>query len=326
MPVYGVERYIAHALDSVLAQTFTDWELLVVNDGSTDRSRAIAEQYEKDDPRITILDKPNGGLSDARNFGVKHARGSYIHFFDSDDWIDPDYYENLISATQSTWPDIVVSGYVVAIERDGQVVDTSVRHCLQGSFVLPQGTTHLQFINGYVNYAWNKLFKASFLTTHSLEYAKGLYLVEDCEFMSRAVACSPKIVYTTAVGYHYIDRQRSTLSKVFDDNTLKFNAVRLSALEKLLGYYGATPAQAARELDDYKMALIQVSLSNLFYNSHVLDTSQYVSHVKKIFNSKELKTNHFPTYSFQASAISLLAKLKLYRAICFIYKHHKRKI
>lgn len=80
MPVYGVELYIAKAIESVMKQTFSSWELIVVNDGTKDRSREIAKQYEAGDSRIKVYDKENGGLSDARNFGLKLATGKYIHF------------------------------------------------------------------------------------------------------------------------------------------------------------------------------------------------------------------------------------------------------
>lgn len=80
MPVYGVEKYLADAIESVLAQSYQDWELLIVNDGSTDNSYTIAKEYELKDVRITVFNKENGGLSDARNYGLQYAKGEYIHF------------------------------------------------------------------------------------------------------------------------------------------------------------------------------------------------------------------------------------------------------
>ena len=85
MPTYNVEEYIASAIESVLVQSFSDWELLIVDDGSTDNSNAVAQKYSMQDKRIKVLRKENGGLSDARNFGLERACGKYVHFFDSDD-------------------------------------------------------------------------------------------------------------------------------------------------------------------------------------------------------------------------------------------------
>ena len=90
MPMYRVEQYIEKAITSVLKQDFQDWELLVVNDGSPDKSREIASSIASGDNRIKILDKENGGLSDARNYGLDRAIGEFVHFYDSDDWIESD--------------------------------------------------------------------------------------------------------------------------------------------------------------------------------------------------------------------------------------------
>ena len=88
VPIYNVEKYLAKCLDTILAQTFSDIEIICVNDGSTDNSRKILSEYAKKDSRIKIVDKKNGGLSSARNAGMKVAQGEFISFIDSDDWID----------------------------------------------------------------------------------------------------------------------------------------------------------------------------------------------------------------------------------------------
>ena len=95
IPVYNVRQYLRECLDSVLAQTCSDWEAICVNDGSTDDSLAILQEYAAKDDRFRIIDQPNGGLSAARNSGIKAAEGEYIFLLDSDDWIVPDALERL---------------------------------------------------------------------------------------------------------------------------------------------------------------------------------------------------------------------------------------
>lgn len=95
IPVYNVQQYLPHCLDSVLAQTCPDWEAVCVNDGSTDGSLAILNEYASKDKRFRIIDQPNGGLSAARNAGIRAAKGEYVFFLDSDDWIVPDALEHL---------------------------------------------------------------------------------------------------------------------------------------------------------------------------------------------------------------------------------------
>ena len=95
IPIYNVESYLRKCLDSIIEQSFPYFELLLINDGSTDASTQICQEYVEKDDRIRYFEKENGGVSSARNFGIKHSRGEYITFIDSDDWIEPNYLEIL---------------------------------------------------------------------------------------------------------------------------------------------------------------------------------------------------------------------------------------
>ena len=107
IPVYKVEKYVGRCLDSVIGQTFTDWEAICVNDGSPDGSRGILARYAEGDSRIRIVDKPNGGLSDARNAGMRNASGEYVVFLDSDDFIHPQTFEISFALARKAGTDIV---------------------------------------------------------------------------------------------------------------------------------------------------------------------------------------------------------------------------
>lgn len=210
MPMFRVERYIEKAIKSVLDQDFQDWELLVVNDGSTDGSRDIASMMAASDERIKILDKENGGLSDARNYGLDRAIGDFIHFYDSDDWIEPDFYSKLLNEIEDF--DLVVCGYKVDNEKS--VIE---RRGYTGDLSQVAGTSLYHLVGTYLNFAWNKLFKRSFLVENSLYYEKGLYRIEDSEFMMRFLNCTPKVKMIDYSGYHYMVRNTATLSNIFDD-------------------------------------------------------------------------------------------------------------
>ena len=107
IPVYNVEAYLRECIDSVLSQTYPHFEIILVDDGSTDSSGAICEEYVNQDHRITVIHKQNGGLSSARNAGLDKASGQYVYFLDSDDWILPDALESLVSAAEDASADIV---------------------------------------------------------------------------------------------------------------------------------------------------------------------------------------------------------------------------
>ena len=108
VPIYNVEKYLAKCIDSIINQTLTNIEIILVNDGSTDNSRKIIDKYDKKDSRIKVIHKKNGGQGSARNAGLDIAKGEYIGFVDSDDWIDSNMYENLYNAAISNNADIVV--------------------------------------------------------------------------------------------------------------------------------------------------------------------------------------------------------------------------
>ena len=112
VPIYNSKDYLSRCLDSILKQTLEDMEIICVDDGSTDSSPAILQEYAKKDPRIRVITKKNQGLVAARKTGVKEAAGKYIGYVDSDDWIEPDMYETLCQYAQSNQADMVTSGYI----------------------------------------------------------------------------------------------------------------------------------------------------------------------------------------------------------------------
>lgn len=127
VPVYNVEKYLHRCIDSILAQTFTDFELLLIDDGSTDGSGAICDEYATKDNRVRVFHKENGGVSSARNLGLDNMRGGYLTFVDSDDWVDSTYLGELIEYSDA---DLVVSDFIV--EGESQWNEKLPVGCWQG--------------------------------------------------------------------------------------------------------------------------------------------------------------------------------------------------
>ena len=112
VPIYNVEEYLCKCLDSIVNQTYTDYELILIDDGSTDDSGKIADEYSSKDDRITVIHKKNSGVSDARNRGLENASGKYICFIDADDWIEVSYLEELLLLAKSNDADIAMCSYL----------------------------------------------------------------------------------------------------------------------------------------------------------------------------------------------------------------------
>ena len=131
VPVYNVEKYIKKCLDTIISQTFSDIEIICVNDGSTDSSRKILEEYKNKDSRIIIIDKKNGGLSSARNAGMKVAMGEYISFIDSDDWIEETMLEKLYNNMTTLNTDITICAVHQFDETKQAIDDTNPYYTLE---------------------------------------------------------------------------------------------------------------------------------------------------------------------------------------------------
>lgn len=207
VPVYKVENYLQKCIDSILAQTFTDFELILVDDGSPDNCPALCDAAAAKDARIRVLHQKNGGLSAARNAGLDVARGEWIGFVDSDDYIAPEMYETLYKAVQSTGADLALCDYVK--------VDETGALCTQTHVAVPQksltGRELLQ--KAYwttVQIACNKLYHRTIFA--QLRYPVGK-LNEDFFVIPEICLNTQKAVVVPDVLYYYVQRGDSIMGK-----------------------------------------------------------------------------------------------------------------
>ena len=161
VPVYNVEKYLERCLDSILVQPFKNFELILVNDGSTDNSLSICQRYEVTNNRIVIVDKPNGGLSSARNAGLKVAKGNYVSFIDSDDFISSNFYEaNMEFLEKKPDIDMMILPYCkysdtdnVLYKNDPQVCLIKMMYliiCFRASIIVRYGDAFTKLIYSYI--------------------------------------------------------------------------------------------------------------------------------------------------------------------------------
>ena len=208
VPVYNVEKYLRKCLDSLINQTLKDIEIICVNDGSKDNSLKILEEYSKKDNRIIVINQENAGLSVARNSGMKIAKGQYIGFVDSDDWIDLDYYEKLYYSATSNDADIAVGGII-------RVTGIKKKKFLNFKKETLTDNTKLKFELCDVpekSYVWNKIYKTEKLKEIGLEFEKGIFY-EDCIFTPQALFYLGKIVTVPNIYYYYLRRGNSTVKQ-----------------------------------------------------------------------------------------------------------------
>ena len=140
VPVYNVQNSVARCLESICAQTWKDIEVILVNDGSRDESFSICEQFREKDPRIVLVDKSNSGVSETRNCGMSLARGKYVQFVDSDDYLDPDFTERLVTAAEANNADLVIAPYWMVIPANSSKATQAGYYYVQN----PQSICHTQ--------------------------------------------------------------------------------------------------------------------------------------------------------------------------------------
>lgn len=174
IPIYNVQDYLKKCLDSLYQQIRPDYEVILVNDGSTDNSLSICKEYKEKYPDTILIDKRNGGLSDARNAGVAVATGRYFYFLDSDDWLAPNAIRPLYDMAINKNCEVVQGGFLYAYEKECYLDDRYVK-IEQGSFVLSKEEAMRELIrNNYVkNFAWGKLYRADIVKRHS--FPNGVY-------------------------------------------------------------------------------------------------------------------------------------------------------
>lgn len=170
VPIYNVEKYLTQCINSVLRQSYQNLKIILVNDGSTDNSSKICDDYAQKDSRIVVIHKGNGGLSDARNAGIKIATGEYIYFIDSDDWLAPRAIETLLDFAIKNNCEIVQGSWYYAY-NDYLLYDNSRKN----PFILNREQAMKELIkNDYIkNFAWGKLYKTEIVKKHL--FVKGVY-------------------------------------------------------------------------------------------------------------------------------------------------------
>lgn len=200
IPSYNEEKYISRCLDSVLNQTFSDFEILCVDDGSTDNTFKIIKDYSEHDGRIIPLENPDKGVSAARNFGIKNAKGDYIGFVDSDDFIQPQMYEFLYKAVTENSSDFSVCRYKKTSEFSEEFFEYKTDNFYPENFISLFDNEFNKNNELIFSGVWTKLIKKSFLKEIRFENFK---IGEDTVFNSKLCSKDYKAVFVDAELYNY---------------------------------------------------------------------------------------------------------------------------
>lgn len=285
VPVYKVEKYLDKCIKSILAQTFSDYELILVDDGSPDRCGEVCDEWAEKDARIRVIHKENGGLSDARNVGIDAAQGEYIGFVDSDDYIREDMFEVLAANMEKYEADISMCGYVDTYE-DGRTLgrretDDSTIYIWDRKEAI-----HQVLLGKLLSvHAYTKLYKRRLFET--VRYPKGR-ISEDAYIIMDILDQVDKAVFTPRTEYYYMHRGDSI-------NTSKYKPIdktRIEAHEKNYKYIQENyPEYGTLAHDRYLGAVYFVAHKMVMSRHDKTETNELISILRK--NTDSVKKSKY---------------------------------
>lgn len=237
VPVYNTQEFLPRCLDSLLNQTCSETEIVVVNDGSPDGSAAIIGEYARKDSRVRVVEKSNGGLSSARNAGMDVARGDIIDFVDSDDYVEPNLVEFLVDTFADEHPEIIVFGAEcepaeLASKRIKQLLSPEAR-------VFESFDPALLFSANAQPYVWRAAYSRELIEREALRFAENVRFAEDVVFQFESYPLSAKTIVAPDKLYHYVMQEKS-LTHVFNAGAKRMDKVdaHLLVLHEVLERWG----------------------------------------------------------------------------------------
>lgn len=313
VPVYNASKYLHECLESVITQTFQDIEIIFINDGSTDDSLEILNEFEKKDTRIIIIDQKNKGVSAARNSGLEIASGKYIGFVDSDDHISTDYFQKLMNAAEYNSADVVFSK---AFTDDGSEKNKRYQ---QEEIIRDLLPDYLR--KDLYNSVCNKMYLNALIQKHYIRFPLGKKLGEDAAFNLKFLEYTTRLYYLDYAGYHYREVIGSATRNVSAQNYLEdgvalFNEEPIDYIKKNLTpqmihglkstrliyyimslvYIYSEPGNGISLIQKFKYlkALVHNDTVSKVFSENKADAS-YGSYQKQIFNFIKTK-GIFPLY------------------------------
>lgn len=295
VPIYNVEKYLANCLESLLAQTHTELEVILVNDGSKDQSLEICKTYAEKDKRIVVIDKVNEGVSIARNTGLEAATGEYVAFIDPDDWVEPEAYASMLSQIKKWESPVCLCNFYKDTKRRSQpkcfeftsevLEGEEVREQLINNMIgMPDLLPKYVYVMGSV---WRGLYSRSFLNNNALRFVPKLTIMEDLVFMVQTLLKCDRVAIDQGIWYHYVQHAASTLhtynGQLWEDQLVVYELLEQSLKEAHL------EGDMRNRLDMRYIGMVLTAIKNETYTKKDGDFKDTLAHIKEIFTDETLK-------------------------------------
>lgn len=315
IPVYNVEPYIRKCLDSVINQTYKNLEIICIDDGSTDSSGEICEEYAKKDLRIKVFHKTNGGYPSALNLGLNNFTGDYVTFVDPDDWIELDYYQTAYNLAKHKKADIICFGFYKDTDEKCTLMRNSLpidRGNLNREQILKY-TFMRDIYNSFGAYLWNKIFDSIFFRTienngYQLRLSEDMKVGCDVLLFTKCVLKVKNAIYCENAYYHYFQRETS----LFHSKDIEKRRGSLKAYKKVIElleqnkiskcvsiwvkrfytYHASLLAELALENNDIKNFLLMQNKMRRYLVEYIETNKEYPERLRRINKLLNLKIDN----------------------------------
>lgn len=316
VPIYNVEKYLERCIESLLKQNFDDYEVILVNDGSSDGSNLICKKY-LDNNKVRYYEKKNGGLGDARNYGIERAKGEYLIFIDSDDYVVANLLECIDQAIEKYNGDVVIFNYMLVNMQDELLYIE--KQFLDPNKILSVKTNKELLLIGPS--ACNKVFKKQLFIENNIRFPVKVWY-EDLRTTAKVLACAERIVYIDEELYHYFVRPGS----IMNNDNIERNLEIIEALEDLKQYFDVNfPEMYNDEFEYLAISNVLVNATgrvmSVGYNRSVI--SCFYNYVKNTFPHFRHHKKYLGKLNKKQKIIYYLMCMKSFRLlkILFILRH-----
>lgn len=336
VPVYNVEKYLNKCIESILAQTLKDIEVLLINDASTDNSLALARTFEKD-PRVKVFDKSHGGLGDTRNFGIDHAKGEYLSFIDSDDWIDPEMIESLYASAKKSNSDMVVFNFVREnpIDNEQRIcrlpinfpeIDKEIQNTLISELIGPDSQETPWRQVEMLGCAWRRFYRRDWFVKNNLKYFnEQKIMLEDLPVTIMAHCLTDKVLFIGGAYYHYRYNPQS-LSTKYRPHKMEMLTECFYTVQKFLKSKNLYDKYEQRHLAWLLRSAAHSSLVNCFSPLNKVSFNKRFKEVKGILKNplvkKAVQSDYFANGSKSDKIILRVLRTKKTSIVYLFYKFY----
>lgn len=288
VPVYKVETLLQRCVESLLCQSFSNFEVLLVDDGSPDRSGEICDEYASKDSRIRVFHKENGGVSSARQMGLENAKGEYTIHADPDDWVEPDMLEELYQKAKETDADMVICDFFFNTPRGQKYVH-------QRPSQLDSDTVLRELFQQLHGSCWNKFVRRVCYSNYDVKFPKDISFCEDLYVNTCLLKHKLEVAYLPKAFYHYVsDGEKNSLSSSYNDSTFEKDMLLLGKLDEL------TKNTSAYALCHERM---QCTIAHRAFHSHAFSSVQLKKKLHGFKHSVLCQSDGIEKYFLYAACI-----------------------